>query len=200
MKKGESFQLSYTWWDNGRPGSMKSTGLGAALKQYEKTKASALPALKALLEVDAARQRAIGMCSGPLFPDTKAALQKVAALTQATQSHLQRVDKQIAKITQATTDISKGLKGVPAQVTQYDDATDTKARNALATKIGLNVQYLADAVTRGSTASDDLSKYEATLKQYPGVWAKVSAAKGNFDNVAPDARKLVKETNHFRRG
>jgi hypothetical protein len=200
MKKGESFQLSYTWWESGRPGAMKSTGLGVALKAYDKSKANALPALKALLEVDAARQRAIGMCSGPLFPDTKAALQKVAALTQATQSQLQRVDKQITKITQATTDVNKGLKGVPAQVTQYNNATGTEAKNALAKTIGLNVQYLADAVTRGSTISDDLGQYEPTLKQYPGVWAKVSAAKGNFDHVAQDARKLVKETNHFRRG
>jgi hypothetical protein len=200
MKKGESFQLSYTWWNNGRPGAMKSTGLGVALKAYDQNKASALPALKALLEVDAARQRAIGMCTGALFPDTKAALQKDAALTQATQSQLQRVDKQIGRITQATTDINKGLKGVPAQVTQYNDTTDTKAQKALATKIGVNVQYLADAVTRGSTASDELHRYEATLKQYPGVWAKVSAAKGGFDHVAQDARKLVKETNSFRRG
>jgi len=200
MKKGESFQLNFAWWNAGRPGAMKSTGLGVALKAYERSKASALPALKALLEVEAARQKAIGMCTGALFPDTKAALQKDAALTQATQSQLQRVDKQIGRITQATTDINKGLKGVPAQVTQYDDATDTKARSALATKIGVNVQYVADAMTRGSTASDELSRYEATLKQYPGVWAKVSAAKGNFDKVAPGARKLVKETSNFRRG
>ena len=184
----------------GRPGAMKSTGLGTALKAYEKSKASALPALKALLEVEAARQRAIGMYTGALFPDTKAALQKTAVITQATQSQLQRVDKQIARITQATTDINKGLKGVPPQVTQYDDATDNDARKKLATKIGVNVQYVADAVTRGSTASDELSRYEATLKQYPGVWAKVSAAKGNFDHVAPDARKLIKETSNFRRG
>jgi hypothetical protein len=200
MKKGESFQLKYTWWDTGRPGAMKSTGLGTALKAYEKSKADALPALKALLEVEAARQRAIGMCTGALFPDTKAALQKTAAITQATQSQLLRVDKQIARVTQATTDINKGLKGVPAQVTQYNNASDTKTRNELATKIGVNVQYLADAVTRGSTASDELGRYEVTLKQYPGVWAKVSAAKGNFDHVAQDARKLVKQTSNFRRG
>jgi hypothetical protein len=200
MKKGESFQLKYTWWDTGRPGAMKSTGLGTALKAYEKSKADALPALKALLEVEAARQKAIGMCTGALFPDTKAALQKTAAITQATQSQLLRVDKQIARVTQATTDINKGLKGVPAQVTQYNNASDTKTRNELATKIGVNVQYLADAVTRGSTASDELGRYEVTLKQYPGVWAKVSAAKGNFDHVAQDARKLVKQTSNFRRG
>ena len=143
---------------------MKSIGLGTAPKTYEKSKASTLPALKALLEVEPARQRAIGMCTGALFPDTKAALQKTAVITQATQSQLQRVDKQIARITQATTDINKGLKGVPPQVTQYDDATDNDARKKVATKIGVNVEYVADAVTRGSTASDELSRYEATLK------------------------------------
>lgn len=97
MKKGESFQLNYAWWNAGRPGTMKSTGLGKALQAYEKSKSNPVAALKALLEVDTARKNAIGMCTGALFPDTKAALQKADVITQAAQKHLTNVDSEVGK-------------------------------------------------------------------------------------------------------
>src|SRR5690349_4300314 len=101
MKKGDALQLNAAWWAKNKPSALPKTGLGLALTEYDKVKMAsmsskpketegkkAIKALLALRKVDAARLKAISHCVGPLFYDTKAALQKTAALTAANTLYL----------------------------------------------------------------------------------------------------------------
>lgn len=100
MKKGETFQLNYQWWNKGRPTMLKSTGLGKALQEYEKVQkntAKPIVPLRALAAVDAARLNALRLC-GQNYADTRAALQAVAAITKAKNSLWNIIDTQLAGV------------------------------------------------------------------------------------------------------
>ena len=82
MKRGDKFKVSFAWWDEARPATLPSTGLGAALKAYETAKhkfqekidpASHEAAVEALEKVEAARPKAVKLC-GPAFQLEKSVL------------------------------------------------------------------------------------------------------------------------------
>ena len=199
MKKGESLQLTYTWWDKGRPPTMKSTGLGAALKEYEKCKKQNehLKALKALTEVDAARKRGIALCTGALFPDTKAALQRDSAIGNAATVHTNAVGKRIAAAKLRVTDIQKHMANLPKVVNAYNKLTDDKQKEAKAKDIRINYRYLRDAITSASTVLDALRPQEDALQQYPELWQKYTTVRDQYLKILQPARDLVTRHNEF---
>lgn len=74
-----AFEYSYAWWDKKRPVTLPSTGLGKALKDYEKaaeqfaSKCNVVTfkaAMKAFQEVSVVREKAIKKC-GSTYKNTK---------------------------------------------------------------------------------------------------------------------------------
>ncbi len=75
--------------------------------------------LQALLEVDAARKRAIALCDSR-HAETKSALQKVDALDFAVKVNQRRVvQEEIGKITKAIDKLQSLVVGVPKLLAQH---------------------------------------------------------------------------------
>jgi hypothetical protein len=199
MKKGESLQLSYTWWDKGRPPTMKSTGLGAALKDYERAKKQTnhLAALKALTEVDAARRRGIALCTGALFPDTKAALQKDGAIATAATAHTNAIGKNLAKAKVRVDDIKLHMTKLPGRIKEFDKLPPGNQKDAKEKDIRVNYKYLRDAISGAKTTMDGLHAQENALQHYPELWKRYTAVRDQYAKVLQPARDLVKNHTEF---
>ncbi|MCY2996098.1 MAG: hypothetical protein NTY19_50855 [Planctomycetota bacterium] len=93
MKKNAQPELSQQWWSKNKATTLKSTGLGKALKAYEDAqKKRQLPeAVKALAAVIPVVKKALGMCNKSLHEETIAALEKYPKVIQTEKSRLEHL-------------------------------------------------------------------------------------------------------------
>jgi hypothetical protein len=202
MKAGETFKLEYRWWDKGRPITLKSTGLGKALQLYEKNQADPVLALEALAAVDAARKKAIAMCANPRFAETKAALEKTAALDLAVKTHEKRVlQVPVGAMMAATNDAENYVGHMERLFKDYENATDNPLTlNKLRREVGIRATNLRDALIRAKDAREPLIEHQTALKQYQSLWTKIIAASRKYDNVADQAKPILIKARNFAGG
>lgn len=190
MKKGDSLQLKYAWWNSNRPGALASTGLGAALKEYEKNKARHGLALAALDKVDAARQKGIRLCLGPAFADTKNALQRDNALTQAKAAHLATLDKTLDKIEESLRALETHIPNAEKFYAAYTKAPESKPGQEARKKFNTVAKTIGDNLTSVDTKVSDLFQQKAALQSYNAVWNRVTAAKKTLADLKPQASTI----------
>jgi len=210
VKAGESFQLNATWWKNGKPNMLKTTGLGAALTAYATAKAAWTAqksnnqkfetAMTALEAVNTARLKAIGMC-GTSYADTKAALQRANVI--AVELGTMKKDKQatfagtVKRLKTRVGDLKTHNLKLKAQVDDYnaklDKYTDTE-RDEMKKKIELNLNdYSLNAINGGTMAISDLQSDSATIrKHFPALATEIEQYKSQF----AAERKLLDDQRH----
>ena len=190
MKKGDSLQLKYAWWNSNRPGALASTGLGAALKEYEKNKARHGLALAALEKVEAARQKGIRLCLGPAFADTKAALQRVNALTQAKAAHLASLDKTLDKIEESVKALGIHIPNAEKFYADYTKAPESKPGQEARKKFNIAAKTIGDNLTSADTKVSELFQQKNALQSQAAIWTRVTAAKKTLADLKPQASAI----------
>jgi len=190
MNKGDSLKLQYAWWNSNRPGPLASTGLGAALKEYEKNKARHGLALAALEKVEAARLKGIRLCLGPAFADTKAALQRDAALKTAQATHLAAINKSLDKIEDNIDTLQRHIPNAQAFYSTHTKAPDSKEGKEAYKKYNIAAKAIGDNLSSADTKVTDLFQQKAALEHNHAIWGRVTAAKDTLTKLKPAASEI----------
>ena len=92
MKKGAAPELRQKWWSKNKAMTLKKTGLGAALKDYEVAEklSNSKRMLKALDAVKKKAKTAEGACVKKLHDETLAALQRYPRIIQEKEVDISR--------------------------------------------------------------------------------------------------------------
>ncbi len=98
MKNGARAELNYKWWDKNKAKTLKKTGLGKALKEYEKDNPKdihrcSFTDLKVcsdrLTEVQAVASKAVGACNKKIHGETMAALKTYDGVVKAAKARVE---------------------------------------------------------------------------------------------------------------
>ena len=209
MKKGDSLQLSSVWWAKNKPAVMPETGLGAALQDYEKYKMTAMSggkeaeglkavkALTALDKVETARLKGISHCVGPLFYDTKAALQRTAALTTANNLYVNGLLPHVKLFESAVDTMPSYLTRLNNQVKAYNAAKTDKDKEKAVKEIKLARERLEEYVEVCKDAVAMLGSAQVVLHKHATVWTPFSQARTKWTALAPQTRQAIADTRHY---
>ena len=209
MKKGDSLQLTYAWWNTNKPAVMPETGMGAALRDYEKNKLTsmsgvkeaqarkAIQALLALKKVETARQKALGYCKGPLFYDTKAALERTGAITTATNLYVNGLHPHVELFIAAVDTIPTYLTRITNKRREFDAAKDQAARAAAAKDIKLARERLQEYVEVCKDAVALMGSAQLALGDHPVVWTPFTAARNRWKAVQSAVADAIKDNADF---
>ena len=190
MKKGESLQLKFSWWEAGRPGALASTGLGAALKEYEKNKARHGLALAALDKVEAARLKGIKLCLGPAFDDTRSALKRDAALKTARATHTAALTKALTKLENNLDTVERNIPHAHKFYAAIAKASDDDARKEASGKFNLAAKVIADNQTSADEKITELFQQKAALEPHHAIWGRVTTAKNRLAEYKPEVSRI----------
>jgi hypothetical protein len=209
VKKGDSLQLSSTWWATNKPDALPETGMGAALREYEKYKlasmsgvkqAEGLKAVKALLalkKVETARLKGISHCVGPFFYDTKAALQKTAALTAATNIYVTGLGPHVKLFESAVETIPSYLTRINNQVQAYNNAKDDQAKQKAAKEVKLARERLQEYTEVCKDAITMMGSAQLALGNHAAVWTPFTQARTRWKALETQTRDAINATAHF---
>ncbi len=101
MKKGANPQLTYKWWNDNKATSLRKSGLGKALKEYEKAKPK--PSVQrcsrqelgdyidSLIEVRNKAEKAVSLCVPKLHTETKLALKRMQTISNSERHPLEKL-------------------------------------------------------------------------------------------------------------
>ena len=209
MKKGDSLQMSADWWAKNKPAAMPETGMGAALREYEQNKLAsmsgvkeaqgikAIKALIALKKVEAARVKGISHCVGPLFYDTKAALQKTAAITTATNMYVTGLVPHVELFESAVNTIPTYLTRINNKLQEYNDAKDDQAKQKAAKEVKLARERLQEYTEVCKDAVKMMGNAQLALGNHAVVWTPFTQARTRWKALETQTRDAIVETAHF---
>ena len=208
MKKGESFKMEAAWWRKNKPVTLKPSGLGAALAAYPAAKTAFMggkrapgkfeACMKALDTIETTRLKAIQLC-GTAHPDTKAALQRDAALNQERAAMLAAKKTTYVSpmrlLKGGLADLLHLVEGTDEKITKFLGDEDTldpkKAAEARKSYMLLGRDYLPNMITSSASAATTLRNEARILQQYfPDLHQEYTAANGQLDDALRAARAL----------
>jgi len=209
MKKGDALQLSADWWTKNKPGAMPETGMGAALREYEQNKLAsmsgvkeaqgikAIKALIALKKVEAARVKGLSYCVGPLFFDTKAALQKTAAITTATNMYVNGLIPHVELFVAAVNTIPTYLTRIDNKLHEHHNAATDQAKATAAKEVKLARERLQEYTEVCKDAVKMMGNAQLALGNHAVVWTPFTQARTRWKALETRTRDAIKETDHF---
>jgi hypothetical protein len=211
MKKGDSLKLDSAWWAKNKPPTLPSTGLGAALKEYEKYRMTAFPAkvkdkdyrqaiaaLAALEKVEVARRKGIALCGTVLYYDTKAALQKNAAITKAAKIYTVGLTREVSWIDDAADKLRGYNQAHTRLLADFRAAgSNQTARDTALKELVLNKNRVAEKIETANTTIGFFTKGQAVLKKHAALWAAYTQARSAFNQQLPGARNVVNEVSNM---
>ncbi len=208
MKKGAKPQLTYKWWNDNKATSLRKSGLGKALKEYEKAKPK--PSVQrcsrqelgdyidSLKEVRDKVAKAVSLCVPKLHTDTKAALKTMQVMSNSERAPLQKLLDKAEKDNDAILTLGeKNKKIVKTSVVAVDKfinylhAIDKEVKDTTDVKQALKLKQTAinhltksvQELQKGITASKEI--HASLLKCVGNVKDGESGKKITLEYIRP---------------
>lgn len=201
------FEYKYKWWDKNRPGTLPSTGLGAALKDYEAAQkkldssdglAPYYAAKAALNEAEKAREKAVKKC-GVLHKPIKKILeaadadQEAAALIEAFEPTL---DKMVSRVESRAVEVKRSIEGSKKTADEYLDNLDDPKVLESVEKLLRSVKESSFPIKGTSDLGSDypgLLNGRAMLKRdFPDLTKRIDKVKDQVDEAMSTRSEYLK--------